>query len=198
MKFFKCLCFALICFGVIAPASFVSAKPTGKPKVESSFLIVPGVRVGPVRLGMTRRQVKAVLGAPKYVYYGHKEYGGPARESYPNYHVAFNSDQANGRVIIIEVKSPRFKMANGLSTGSQLKTIQSRYSRMTVVKDHVQDMYAFSYNNRSEGIGFCFDGILLTDDPIKNRNATPKADQRPVAIGVYKRNGNWKGFYSSE
>jgi hypothetical protein len=185
-------------FWAVCLGTLLSTVPVQADKVSNKFLIVPGVSVGPVRLGMTRRQVKAVLGAPKYVYYGHKSYGGPPRESYTNYRLAFSSERATGRVIIIEVESPRFKTANGLSTQSQFKAILNRYPRMTIVRDDPFEIWEFSYNNRPKGIGFCFQCPRVFDDPAKDRSARPKSDQRPVTIGVYTRGANWKKFSSSE
>jgi len=177
--------------------NFSVPKP-GYSKAASSSLIVPGDRVGPVRLGMTRRQIRAILGVPTYVYYGYKIDHILPCEEYTGYHLAFNNDHADGNVVIIEVKSSRFTTSNGISTNSSFQVVQRRYPRMTMILQNVQDMWSFSYCSQSDGIGFCFDGLPVTDDPVRDKKLRPGASQKIVAIAVYKRGGNWKKFYSSE
>jgi hypothetical protein len=184
---------------ILASYGIAKVKAKSKPKAkQNSFLISPGVGVGPIRLGMTRSHVRGILGAPQHVYHGHQDSGGLSRENYTNYHLAFSSERANGRVKIIEVESSKFRTKERLSTGSQFKDIVKGHPGMTIIRDDPFEVWEFSYSDRPKGIGFCFRCPRDFGNSVRDRSTHPLSSQHPTTIGVYEKGSRWKKFTSSE
>lgn len=173
---------------VPSKASAKSARGT-PAKVTRDYLIVPGVRAGPVRIDMTRREVRAVLSKPQFVSYSKQ------REIYADFTVHYDGE----RVWAVELTAPRYTTGNGLSVRSILSSIKRRHPRLRLGRDQPMEIYALTYDDVTAGIGFCFESRMGSKDTASTINRVfASTSQRPVAIGVHRPGRQWKRLYSSE
>jgi hypothetical protein len=93
--------------------------------VASAWLIVPGQRIGKVKIGMPRQTVQQLLGTPRSS--AHLQDGAllerwasskPSEKSLELFYLAdfVTVYYRDGRVVQIDASSPSFKLVNGLST----------------------------------------------------------------------------------
>lgn len=126
---------------VSLPVFLCAAALLASPAIAGDFVIVPGQRIGSVRLGLSRQAVHQVLHAPKMV---RRLPGGIIEESWLS-HLTFAEHQSyrvNGlywktffvnvyfrreKVAQVEVNSPHFHTLNGLSTNSSTAAFKKHY-----------------------------------------------------------------------
>ncbi|MHC4242873.1 MAG: hypothetical protein ACYS18_11995 [Planctomycetota bacterium] len=109
---------------------------TGLHKVEanqqdlSDDTIVPGVRVGAVKPGMSKDDMLKKLGKPKRIYWGRNNY---TLDNLPlwyrmNYrHVSF--EIYDSVVLKIRVRGPSYKFANGLGVGDSEQRVKQAFGK---------------------------------------------------------------------
>ncbi len=110
----------------IAALAAAFAAPAGAVEVT----IVPNVSIGKVKLGMTLRQVKGILGAPQTVNtraeihgHGYIEYGW----NFSSLWVGFVNKRGILHAALIGTGLRAQRTANGVGVGTGLSTLQKRY-----------------------------------------------------------------------
>ena len=146
-----------------------------------------------MRLGMARSKVKAILGTPQT----------RSRNESCDYYSALNVFYKRGRVVTIEVKSPRFKTLDGSSLGSSFTRVHQRFAPLKLERGvDAIDMIAFNYSNPSRGIGFCFQVDepkgAYTNNHDRLMNASVSGRSKMLSIGIFRPGTNWKMYFPSE
>ena len=145
----------------------------------NSALIVPGSRLGAVRLGSNGAEVLKSLPKPYVVDSGMSQTRQVWRSRRPggDYDTLFIHTVSNGvidakpaegvTIDLIRSTAKRFHTANGISIGSPFKRVSSQFSGITAVKD-----VPTVYDDVNKGIAFEFD-------------KAPTAESRCIAIMVH-------------
>ena len=145
----------------------------------NSALIVPGSRLGAVRLGSNGAEVLKSLPKPYVVDSGMSQTRQVwrSRRAGGNYDTLFIHTVSNGvidakpvegiTIDLIRSTAKRFHTANGISVGSPFKPIRTQFSGITTVKD-----VPTVYDDVKNGIAFEFD-------------KPPTAESRCIAIMVH-------------
>jgi outer membrane protein assembly factor BamE (lipoprotein component of BamABCDE complex) len=136
-----------VILAVASAAWPVSAQPLG-----SQFLVVPGRSVGPVALGMTMDNVKAVWGSPTQVDRDANSQWYTWRDSPPR-SVAVEM-QSNMVVMISIAHDPRYRTRDGLGDGDSA----DRILRLLGRPSHVRPLPGFSMlEYKRLGVAFVID-----------------------------------------
>ncbi len=115
-----------VVLAIVAAAILILPKYLGKQFDPNT--IVPGVRVGPYKLGMSENDVLDSLGKPKMIFYGEEKY---TLNNLPRTYfmvfdgISFGID--DGLVKGIGVHSPRYKFVNGLGVGDSEQKIKQAF-----------------------------------------------------------------------
>ena len=145
----------------------------------NSALIVPGSRLGAVRLGSNGAEVLKSLPKPYVVDSGMSQTRQVWRSRRPggDYDTLFIHTLSNGvidakpaegvTIDLIRSTAKRFHTANGISVGSPFKQVSNQFSGITAVKD-----VPTVYDDVNKGIAFEFD-------------KPPTAESRCIAIMVH-------------
>lgn len=142
-----------------AQAQAPRARPgaPGAPVAPGDWEIVPGRRIGKVFLDADTAAVRAALGRPTET---RRRPGGLVEERWvskrkdvpepPYVAVLLKS----GRVVQVEVNSPRFKTRSGTSTDSSFREIRRTYANLKVTEYHFEDYIGLYYDDVAAGVAF--------------------------------------------
>jgi len=119
----------------------------------SDQLIVPGKRIGPVRLGITMDKVNQILGnsdmQPKRTREGLMEY-----RFIKTHLLIVDIDPKTKRVKMVTTgRTPRYRTSSGIRIGSPIKQVQNKMGKKNAVKIN-NDSYILKYPRK--GIEFIF------------------------------------------
>ena len=129
-----------------------AAWPVSAQSPDPQFLVLPGRSVGPVALGMTMDNVKAVWGSPTKVERDANSQWYTWRDSPPR-SVAVEM-QSNMVVMISIAHDPRYRTRDGLGDGDSVDRIQRLLGRPS----HVRPLPGFSMlEYKSLGVAFVID-----------------------------------------
>ena len=129
-----------------------AACPVSAQSPDPNFLVVPGRSVGPVALGMTMDNVKALWGSPTKVERDANSQWYTWRDSPPR-SVAVEM-QSNMVVMISIAHDPRYRTRDGLGDGDSVDRIQRLLGRPS----HVRPLPGFSMlEYKSLGVAFVID-----------------------------------------
>jgi hypothetical protein len=146
---------ALLVLGLASVAAFAKDEPV--------YVIVPGQKIGDIRLGMTVNQVHSILGKPtgrdaatgKWWDFWDTKTAARADELEIRYDIS--NDEANHhRVTEVLVTSPAFKTTAGISTASSLKAIWSAFPNLKYVDVLSEESVPLIeiYDDKGKGISF--------------------------------------------
>ncbi|QXD13829.1 hypothetical protein GQ464_010125 [Rhodocaloribacter litoris] len=116
-------------------------------------LIVPGERLGPVRLQATRAEVRRLLGEPDGTWVVPNDSGveldlwGPPGS--PHLVVYYRDDRA----VQIHATDPAYETADGFSTRSTIDAIRARFAPLQVFVNPYEENTAY-YDATGQGIAF--------------------------------------------
>jgi hypothetical protein len=132
------------------PPEADSSKPQSLGTGKDDLLIVPGKSVGRVRLGMTREQVVALLGAPQEE--SKSENGITNALTYrskPAKHT-INIDFDNGRVSQIDFTSQAYKTSEGIGVGDFESAKNTKFFDRYIIRAPLGTRYLW----KSGGLAF--------------------------------------------
>lgn len=152
------------------------------PAPAQDYDVVPGQRIGAIRIGMERPTVLNKLGQPSGTY------PLPGRGHRGDYWLS--SDNSNtlrvfydgaGRVYQISVTSPRFTTPEGLNSRSGLAGVRRSYRNLRVLRVSARGDIDYYYDSRK---GIAFELTEQTDEH------SSRPTMRPYALLVFKRGGS--------
>jgi len=139
----------------------VAATPTPTP---DDFLVVPGRRLGHLRLG-TNAATLSQLGKASFgdaamqkawgTWFGRRPADGSARSELDIYTALTNNNVDNHKVQVIRATSPWFHLANGLRLGSSLEAIRVAHGPLPLAATYrLPDGAHYLYDDVARGIAF--------------------------------------------
>ena len=156
-------------------AMAAAACPVSAQSPDPHFLVVPGRSVGPVTLGMTMDNVKAVWGSPTKVERDANSQWYTWRDSPPR-SVAVEM-QSNMVVMISIAHDPRYRTRDGLGDGDSVDRIQRLLGRPS----HVRPLPGFSMlEYKSLGVAFVIDQTHHVTGVIVAASVQPGSQSNPL------------------
>ena len=139
-----------------------SAQPAAP---DSAYLIVPGQRIGKVELGMSAETLNNILGKAdsgdaamgKALSFWVSKPGNGPREYLAVYTVNnFDGSGNPPQVQQVQVTSPQFTTANGISTGEVLSKIRKQFNSLKPMAYYTneQNQQVYIYDDQPQGIAF--------------------------------------------
>ena len=128
-------------------------------RAEDDTKIVPGLRIGPVVLGMTEKEVTQGLGNHDGIYdlsggikVEYSEWKEPGKTS--TIRVFYNKA---GRVVQITAEAPGVATENGISIKSTLDEVSQSFKNLRLLSYAKQDGFIDLYDAKAQGICFAFE-----------------------------------------
>lgn len=140
------------------------SRPASSPSRAATPNVIPGERLGKIRLGMTQSQTRKILGRPTATLHLQNGVTDDVYRSKSTGHkleVLFS----RGRVVQIEATSPTFRTKSGLSTQTPLSVLRRALTNVRYVTyGYGGSMGAVKYYIDHVGIGLAFESGGHQDD----------------------------------
>jgi len=155
-KHLLCLSFVLLASGCASEREAPPAAPPAQPIFDS--LIVPGVRIGPVAVGMSGAQLLQAVGSPAS---SNHAFTDGTWNHFSNGIGAFVRDRDN-RVIIVTSEDARYRTMEGVGPGVAELVVRSALGAPTRVLDA-------DYNQARIYTNLYYPGMAVAIDPRTGR-----------------------------
>ncbi len=158
----------------------------------SEYTILPGLGIGPVKLGMNRIQITETMGKrdgkyslPSGIKVEYAEWKDPSKTS--TIRVFFNRA---GKAVQFAFEADKPRTADGITTNSSLEEVTTKYPEVKRAKYRAKASYIDYYDDIKKGIAFEFAGADIGGECKKHlyailvhlpgKRVIPEADEKLI------------------